>query len=163
MTGLNNVVMVGRLTDDPNIKTINGTPKARFSIAVNRQYRDRDGNSREETTYVPIVVWGKQAEICAEYLAKGRTVAVNGRLRIDNFEADDGQSRKVVEIIARNVQFIDAPTKTEPEMGGRRQDPVKPAKERTETPQETDMDSDLQSEPPDADVPPASNKDIRDG
>ncbi|MFB6254697.1 MAG: hypothetical protein ABEI06_08810, partial [Halobacteriaceae archaeon] len=63
----------------------------------------------------------------------------------------------------RNVQFIDAPTKTEPEMGGRQQAPVGPAKERTETPQETEVDNDLESEPSDSDVPAASSKDTKDG
>ena len=84
MAGLNRVILIGNLTDDPELRyTQNGVARTRFSIAVNRRYRDREGNMKEETTFVPIVVWGPQAENCANYLGKGRSVAVDGRLRID--------------------------------------------------------------------------------
>lgn len=110
MAGLNRVIMIGNLTADPELKyTQSGTARTRFRIAVNRQYRDQEGELQEETTFVPVVVWRNQAENCANYLSKGSPVAVDGRLRIDSFETDEGERRKVVEIVAWNVQFLGRP------------------------------------------------------
>lgn len=107
MAGLNRVVLIGNLTDDPELRyTQNGVARTRFSIAVNRRYRDKEGNTKEETTFVPIVVWGPQAENCANYLGKGRSVAVDGRLRIDTFQTEEGERRKVAEVVAETVQFL---------------------------------------------------------
>ncbi len=107
MAGLNRCIFIGNLTDDPELRyTQNGTARTRFSIAVNRTWRDRDGNMKEEVTFVPIVVWGPQAEHCANFLSKGRPVAVDGRLRIDSFENQEGERKKVVEVIAEAVQFL---------------------------------------------------------
>jgi len=118
MAGLNRVILIGNLTDDPELRyTQSGTARARFSIAVNRRYRDREGALQEETTFVPIVVWGQQAENCASYLGKGRLVAVEGRLRIDTFETEEGERRKVVEVVAGTVQFLGGPGQREPEEG----------------------------------------------
>ena len=86
MAGLNRVILIGNLTDDPELRyTQTGTARTRFSIAINRRYRDKQGNLQDDTTFVPIVVWGPQAENCANYLSKGRQVAIDGRLRIDSF------------------------------------------------------------------------------
>lgn len=107
MAGLNRVVMIGNLTQDPELKyTQTGTARTRFSIAINRKYKDREGNLQDDTTFVPIVVWGPQAENCANYLSKGRQVAVEGRLRIDSFETEEGERRKVAEVVADSVQFL---------------------------------------------------------
>lgn len=111
--GLNRVILTGNLTADPELRyTQAGQARTRFNIAVDRQYRDREGNLQKETTFVPIVVWGAQAENCANYLQKGRQVAVDGRLRIDTFETQEGERRKVVEVIAQRVEFL----------GGRREE-----------------------------------------
>jgi len=107
VAGLNRVILIGNLTDDPELRyTQNGVARTRFSIAVNRRYRNREGNLQEETTFVPIVVWGPQAENCANYLGKGRSVAVDGRLRIETFETEEGERRKVAEVVAETVQFL---------------------------------------------------------
>jgi single-strand DNA-binding protein len=104
---LNRVILIGNLTADPEMRyTPGGTARTRFSIAINRQYKDSSGQLQEEVTFVPIVVWGSQAENCANYLSKGRSVAVEGRLRIDSFENADGERRKVVEVVASTVQFL---------------------------------------------------------
>ena len=107
---LNRVILIGNLTADPELRyTPSGTARTRFSIAINRQYKDSSGHLQEEVTFVPIVTWGSQAENCANYLNKGRSVAVEGRLRIDSFENSEGERRKVVEVIASTVQFLGGP------------------------------------------------------
>lgn len=107
---LNRIILIGNLTADPELRyTSSGTARTRFSIAVNRQYKDSSGQLQEEVTFVPIVTWASQAENCANYLSKGRSVAVDGRLRIDSFENAEGERRKVVEVIASSVQFLGGP------------------------------------------------------
>ena len=109
---LNRVILIGNLTADPELRyTPSGTARTRFSVAINRQFKDASGQLKEEVTFVPIVVWGSQAENCANYLSKGRSVAVDGRLRIDSFENAEGERRKVVEVVDSNVQFLGGPTK----------------------------------------------------
>ena len=110
---LNKVILIGNLTGDPELRyTSGGTARTRFSIAVNRQYKDASGQLKEEVTFVPIVTWGPQAENCANYLSKGRSVAVEGRLRIDSFENAEGERRKVVEVVATTVQFLGSPSRS---------------------------------------------------
>jgi len=104
---LNRVILTGRLATDPELRyTQTGRARARFNIAVNQQYRDQEGNLQETTTFIPIVVWGAQAESCANFLKKGRMVAVDGRLRIDTFETQEGERKKIVEVIAQRVEFL---------------------------------------------------------
>ncbi|MGB2982432.1 MAG: single-stranded DNA-binding protein [Candidatus Bipolaricaulia bacterium] len=111
---LNRVILIGNLTADPEMRyTPSGTARTRFSIAINRQYKDSSGQMKEEVTFVPIVVWGSQAENCANYLSKGRSVAVDGRLRIDSFENAEGERRKVVEVVASAVQFLGGPARSQ--------------------------------------------------
>jgi single-strand DNA-binding protein len=107
---LNKVILIGNLTADPELRyTPSGTARTRFSIAINRQYKDSSGQLKEEVTFVPIVAWGSQAENCANYLSKGRSVAVDGRLRIDSFENAEGERKKVVEVVASSIQFLGGP------------------------------------------------------
>lgn len=102
MASLNSVNLVGRLTKDPSLEyTKSGSARANFTIAVN-SYSGDD----EETTFVPITCWGNQAENSAEYLNKGSQVAIDGRLRISNYEDSDGNNRKWTEVIASSVQFL---------------------------------------------------------
>jgi single-strand DNA-binding protein len=115
---LNKVILIGNLTADPELKyTSSGTARTRFSVAVNRQYKDSSGQLQEDTTFVPIVAWGSQAENCAQYLSKGRSVAVEGRLRIDSFENADGDRVKVIEVVAQSVQFLGGPPRAASEPG----------------------------------------------
>ncbi|MBU0596072.1 single-stranded DNA-binding protein [Candidatus Bipolaricaulota bacterium] len=110
---LNRVILIGNLTADPELRyTPSGTARTRFSVAVNRQYKNASGQLQEEVTFVPIVTWGSQAENCANYLSKGRSVAVEGRLRIDSFENAEGERRKVVEVVASTVQFLGGPARS---------------------------------------------------
>lgn len=110
MASLNSVVLIGNLTRDPELRyTQNGAAKTQFGIAINRYWKDREGNRQEETTFVPVVVWGAQAESCANYLKKGRPVAVEGRLSIRSYTTEEGEQRKVTEVVANNVQFLGSP------------------------------------------------------
>lgn len=102
---MNHIVIIGRLTKDPELRyTPNGVAVGNFVIAVDRQF-SRDGN--KETDFIPVVVWQKLAENCANHLKKGRLVAVEGRLQIRSYDTQDGQKRRVAEIVASNVQFLD--------------------------------------------------------
>lgn len=102
---LNRVILIGRLTRDPELRyTPNGAAVAKFTLAVDRrQSKDRE----KETDFIDIVVWQKLAETCANYIGKGRLVAVEGRLQIRSYDDNQGIRRKAAEVIADNVQFLD--------------------------------------------------------
>lgn len=102
---INSIVLVGRLTRDPELRyTPNGRAVAGFTLAVDRRFPNQRGE--RETDFVDIVVWGKTAETCANYLTKGRLTGVEGRLQIRSYEKD-GQRRRVAEVVADNVTFLD--------------------------------------------------------
>lgn len=99
---LNRVILIGRLTRDPELRyTPNGTAVCNFSLAVNRKF------NREETDFIDIVTWKGLAENCANYLGKGRLAAVDGRLQVRTYENQEGQKRKVTEVVADDVRFLD--------------------------------------------------------
>jgi len=103
---MNHIVLIGRLTRDPELRyTPNGLAVANFDLAVDRPTTNQQGE--RETDFIRIVAWQKQAELCANYLKKGRLVAVEGRLQIRNYETQDGQKRKAAEVVASFVQFLD--------------------------------------------------------
>lgn len=103
---LNRIVLVGRLTRDPELRyTPSGTPTAGFTLAVDRPFANQQGE--KETDFIDIVTWRKLAEMCGQYLAKGRLVALEGRLQIRSYETKEGQKRKVAEVVADNVRFLD--------------------------------------------------------
>jgi len=105
MSGLNQVVLIGNLARDPELRyTPDGTPVTSFTIAVNRTFVNRQGE--READFVPIVVWRKRAETCSEYLMKGSQVAVEGRLQVRNYEDKDGIKKWVTEVVARRVDFL---------------------------------------------------------
>ena len=105
MSGLNQVVLIGNLARDPELRyTPDGTPVTSFTIAVNRPFVNRQGE--READFVPIVVWRKRAETCSEYLIKGSQVAVEGRLQVRNYEDKDGIRKWVTEVVARRVDFL---------------------------------------------------------
>lgn len=103
---MNMVVLIGRLTKDPELRYIAGTgrPVTTFSLAVNRAFANKDG--QREADFFNIVVWGKQAEHCANYLAKGRMAAVRGSIQNRSYETQNGEKRYITEIIADNVEFL---------------------------------------------------------
>lgn len=103
---LNKVVLIGRLTRDPELRyTSSGVPVARFTLAVNRNFTNQQGE--READFIPIVVWRGQAETSARYLNKGRLVAVAGRIQTGSYETPDGQRRYTTEVVADEVRFLD--------------------------------------------------------
>jgi single-strand DNA-binding protein len=109
VASLNRVILIGNLTRDVELKfTPTGSPVANFGIAVNRSYKNKQGEKVDNTDFFNIVAWAKLAELCAEYISKGSPVAIEGRLQSRSWETDDGQKRSVVEVVAENVQFLSA-------------------------------------------------------
>ncbi len=103
---INKVFLAGNLTKDPELRYMpSGTPVTNFRIAVNRRYKSRSGDDVEETCFIDVVVYGKMAEVCNEYLSKGRNVLVEGRLRFDTWETDTGKRSKHV-VVADAVKFL---------------------------------------------------------
>ena len=104
---MNSLTLIGRLTKDPELRYLanTGNAVARFSIAVNRPFAKKDAEVTAD--FFNVVVWGKRAETCANYLKKGLQVAIQGRLQNNNYTDKDGVKRYSVEIIAENVEFID--------------------------------------------------------
>lgn len=103
---LNRVVLIGRLTKDPELRyTPNGVAVASFTLAVNRSRPNQQGE--READFIPIVVWQKQAENCANYIGKGSLVAIDGRIQVRTYDGKDGQRRWVTEIVAESVRFLD--------------------------------------------------------
>jgi len=112
MANFNKVLFMGNLTRDPELRYLpNGTAVTSFTVASNRVYALPSGEKKEEATFVRVVVWARRAETCAEYLGKGSSVFVEGRLQSRVWQAQDGQKRSTIEIIADNVQFIGKPVK----------------------------------------------------
>ena len=102
---MNHIVIIGRLTKDPELRyTPNGVAVATFTLAVDRPINNDNGE--READFIPIVVWQKLAENCANHLRKGRLVAVEGRLQIRTYEKD-GQNRRIAEVLASEVKFLD--------------------------------------------------------
>ena len=109
MANLNRVILIGNLTRDPELRyTPSGTPVANLRLAVNSSFRDQRGERKEETCFVTVVVWNKQAEACNQYLKKGRPVCVEGRLIWRSWE-QEGKTRSTLEVRADRVQFLGQP------------------------------------------------------
>lgn len=110
---MNVVILVGRLTRDPELRYIAGsnTPITNFGIAVDRDFVGKDG--KKETDFIDVQVWGKSAENCANYISKGSLVAIQGSLRIDNYQDQQGNNRKAAKVNANNVKFLDSKNKNQ--------------------------------------------------
>jgi len=109
MASFNKVILVGNLTRDPEVKyTTGGTAVAEIGLAVNRTWFDQKSNERkEETTFVDITLWGRQAEVAGEYLAKGRSVLIEGRLQLDSWnDKDTGAKRSKLRVVGEQMQML---------------------------------------------------------
>lgn len=118
MASENKVLLIGNLTKDPELRyTPNGQAVAGFTVAVNRRYKNAAGEMIEKTDFVPVEVWRKQAESCKQYLTKGSSVYVEGRLQSDSWEAEDGTKRSKTKVVANRVQFLGRPGGAKTETG----------------------------------------------
>jgi single-strand DNA-binding protein len=115
MAGVNKVILVGRLGQDPEIRyTQNGTAVCNFTLATTETYTPKDGGQREEKTeWHRIVAWARLAEICGEYLSKGKQVYIEGRLQTRSWEDREGNKRTTTEIVATQMQMLGAPQQGE--------------------------------------------------
>ncbi len=127
---VNKVIILGRLGQDPELKyTPSGAAVCNFSLATTENWQDKSGQKQEKTEWHRIVVWGKLAELCNQYLSKGRQAFVEGRLQTRSWEAQDGNKRYMTEINANNIQFI----------GGQAQaSNSKPAEQQSQGPMDED-------------------------
>ena len=142
MANLNKVLLIGNLTRDPELRYIpSGTAVCTLGLAVNRRFKTKQGDSRDETLFVDVTVWGKQAELCSQYLSKGRPVFIEGRLRLDTWTGNDGQKKSRMRVVAENFQFLgpgpgagaaaaEAPT----EPGAAEEPPAEPGQANDEIP-----------------------------
>jgi single-strand DNA-binding protein len=114
MANFNKVLLIGNLTKDPELRyTPQGTAVVNLRLAVNRRFRDRNQETKEEVCFLTVVVWDRQAESCNQFLHKGSPVFVEGRLQSRSWEDNAGQKRNVLEVRAERVQFLSAaPAKT---------------------------------------------------
>ncbi len=125
MTSFNKVILLGNLTRDPEVRyTPNGAAVASFAIAVNRKYKQGE-ETKEEVSYIDIVVFGKQAESCGQYINKGDSVLIDGRLQQRRWDdKDTGQKRSKVEVVAERVNFM--PKRSRTGQAGGQSEPPQP-------------------------------------
>jgi len=116
MVSFNKVLLVGNLTRDPELRyTPQGTAVTTLRIAANRSFKDKGGQTQKDTCFVNVVVWAQMAEVCNQYLQKGRAVFVEGRLQSRSWQNSEGKNRSVLEVVATRVQFMPqgSPARTE--------------------------------------------------
>jgi single-strand DNA-binding protein len=107
MSGVNKVILIGNLGSDPQVRyTPQGTAVANFNIATTERFNNKSGEKEERTEWHRIVAWGKLAEICQQYLKKGKQVYIEGRLQTRQWEDQQGQKRSTTEIVAQNMQML---------------------------------------------------------
>lgn len=132
MANLNKVMLIGNLTRDPELRvTPRGTAICQFGLAINRQFKDESGATKDETTFVDVEAWGKTGELIAKHLVKGRPLFVEGRLKLDQWDDKaTGQKRQKLKIVCENFQFLggrdDQPTDRQaPASGGKPDEDVR--------------------------------------
>lgn len=120
MANLNKVMLIGRLTRDPELKYIpSGAGVAEFGLAVNRYYSSQNGEKKEDTCFLEVSAWGKLGETVNSYLKKGRQVYVEGHLTYNEWQTQDGQKRSRIRVVAETVQFLDSGRSDSRADGGR--------------------------------------------
>ncbi len=134
MANFNKVLLIGNLTKDPELRyTPQGTAVVNLRLAVNRKYKDKNQELKEETCFLTAVVWNKQAETCNQYLHKGSPIFIEGRLQSRSWEDNSGQKRNVLEVRAERVQFLGAA----PAKGAAAEPPEEHSQEPSAEPTET--------------------------
>jgi single-strand DNA-binding protein len=124
MAGVNKVILIGNLGRDPELRhTQNGQAVANFSLATTENWTDKSGERQERTEWHRIVAWGRTGELCAQYLSKGRTAYIEGRLQTREWEDREGNKRTTTEINALTVQFLGGPRGSDSQGGGQSDPP----------------------------------------
>ncbi|TVP75212.1 MAG: single-stranded DNA-binding protein [Puniceicoccaceae bacterium] len=119
MASFNKVILMGNLTRDPELRvTSSGLSICKLGLAVSRYYTTKDGEKKEETTFVDIDAFGRQAETISKYMRKGRPIFVEGRLRLDQWESKEGEKRSKLGVVLDNFQFIGGRDDNDNESGG---------------------------------------------
>ncbi len=119
MASVNKVILIGNLGRDPELRyTQSGQAVTNFTMATTDRFSNRSGEREERTEWHRIVAWGRTAELCAQYLSKGRSVYVDGRLQTREWEDKEGQKRRTTEIVAQSVQFLGSPREGARNQGG---------------------------------------------
>lgn len=109
MASLNKVLLIGNLTRDPEVRMLSsGRPVCNFGLALNRNYKDSEGNKREEVTFIDVECFGPRAEAVAKFFSKGRPIFVEGRLKLDQWESKEGEKRSAIRVVLDNFEFVDA-------------------------------------------------------
>jgi len=108
MASLNKVLLIGNLTRDPDVRMMsNGRPVCNFSLALNRSYKDAEGNRKEETTFVDVESFGPRAEAIGRFFTKGRAIFIEGRLKLDQWESKEGEKRSALRVVLDSFEFVD--------------------------------------------------------
>jgi single-strand DNA-binding protein len=125
---LNRVMLAGNLTRDPQVRFFaNGKAVAEFGLAINRRFKDDNGQQKDETTFVDVETWGRTAELVGQYLTKGRGCFIEGRLKLDSWEdKESGQKRSKLKVVADNVIFTDPKERGEPQAKPAQSEPTEP-------------------------------------
>lgn len=131
---LNSVQLIGRLVADPELRyTQKGAPVCDFRVASSRRYKNREtGETQEDTLFINVVAWRRQAELANDFLKKGSAVLIEGKLRSRQWESNQGEKRTAIEVVAYRIQFLDAPAPAEPA-----------AAASPETPMDADAEADI--------------------
>ncbi len=109
MASLNKVLLIGNLTRDPEVRMMSsGRPVCNFGLALNRNYKDAEGNKKEEVTFVDVECFGPRAEAVGRFFSKGRPIFVEGRLKLDQWETKEGEKRSAIRVVLDNFEFVDA-------------------------------------------------------
>ncbi len=116
---INRVLLGGNLTRDPQVRFLaNEQAVANFGLAINRRFKGSDGQMKDEVTFVDVEAWGRTAELVGQYLTKGRSCFVEGRLKLDSWDDKDGQKRQKLKVVADSVQFLDSGNRGAPAADG---------------------------------------------
>ena len=109
MASLNKVLLIGNLTRDPDVRMMsNGRPVCNFGLALNRSFKDAEGNRKDETTFVDVECFGPRAEAVGRFFTKGRAIFVEGRLKLDQWESKEGEKRSAIRVVLDNFEFVDS-------------------------------------------------------
>ena len=134
MASLNKVLLIGNLTRDPDVRMMtNGRPVCNFGLALNRSYKDAEGNRKEETTFVDVESYGPRAEAVGRFFTKGRAIFIEGRLKLDQWESKEGEKRSALKVVLDSFEFVDSKQDGSPSVTRSVETNDSPASEKSST------------------------------